>query len=557
MSRILHLASRLSSNEKNNFGCLSYLIWACLLITSQVNAYAWLSPAKKEPSNQSVLATVLQKDGTLRPGVTGAFNAHAYTLATAPDGQPIFRPTSILGVGDGPWQNGNVNGIVQAVAVASNGDVYVGGRFGQVGSVYADNVAKWNGTTWSILGTSSANGTDDTVFSLALASNGDLYAGGVFRNAGGVAANNIAKWNGTSWSSLGSGANNGTTAGSNTGSTTSSSVVRALAVVSTGELYVGGDFTLAGSTAANNVAKWDGTTWSSLGTGSTNGVTSNQRTVPATVYALAAAGTTVYLCGAFTQAGGTTTSGVVKWSGTAFNALGSAFSIYDSMFALAVASNGDLYAGGQFTQAGGVTTKGVARWNGTTWSSVGGGINNYVYTLAITNSGDLYAGGLFTTAGTTTVSNIAKWNGTTWSTFGTGLNDRVYALGLRTGTNGQLLAGGNFTNVGDGSKPLLHFATYTDATLATTAASTTAALLEVYPIPAHAAVQVTLPAVPGVTQATLQVRDALGRIVLTRVAALPATGLSQELSIQGLPAGSYLLEIQAGAQHFTHRLLLN
>ena len=35
----------------------------------------------------------------------------------------------------------------------------------------------------------------------------DLYAGGGFTTAGGVAANRIAKWNGSAWSALGSGMN--------------------------------------------------------------------------------------------------------------------------------------------------------------------------------------------------------------------------------------------------------------------------------------------------------------------------------------------------------------
>ena len=42
----------------------------------------------------------------------------------------------------------------------------------------------------------------------ALAVSGsDLYAGGSFTTAGGSAANRIAKWNGSGWSALGSGMN--------------------------------------------------------------------------------------------------------------------------------------------------------------------------------------------------------------------------------------------------------------------------------------------------------------------------------------------------------------
>ena len=66
----------------------------------------------------------------------------------------------------------------------------------------------------------------------ALAVSGStLYAGGDFTMAGGSAANNIAQWNGSSWSALGSGMNN---------------YVSALAV-SGSTLYAGGDFTTAGT----------------------------------------------------------------------------------------------------------------------------------------------------------------------------------------------------------------------------------------------------------------------------------------------------------------------
>src|SRR6185369_16906804 len=46
--------------------------------------------------------------------------------------------------------------------------------------------------------------------------------------------------------------------------------IRALTVFDDGggpALYAGGGFQTAGGVAANNVARWDGTTWSSVGTG--------------------------------------------------------------------------------------------------------------------------------------------------------------------------------------------------------------------------------------------------------------------------------------------------
>ena len=50
-------------------------------------------------------------------------------------------------------------------------------------------------------------GVDGIVNALAFDASGNLYAGGDFTTAGGVSANSIAKWDGSSWSALGSGMN--------------------------------------------------------------------------------------------------------------------------------------------------------------------------------------------------------------------------------------------------------------------------------------------------------------------------------------------------------------
>jgi hypothetical protein len=82
------------------------------------------------------------------------------------------------------------------------------------------------------------------------------------------------------WSTLGTGSSNGV-----------NNVVRALAVVGN-EVFVGGDFTSAGGVSANRVARFNTqtNTWSSLGTGSSNGVNS-------TVNALAVVGNEVVVGG--------------------------------------------------------------------------------------------------------------------------------------------------------------------------------------------------------------------------------------------------------------------
>jgi hypothetical protein len=100
-----------------------------------------------------------------------------------------------------------VDGEVFALAVFDDGTgpaLYVGGAFELAGGIVANNVAKWDGSKWSDVG----GGTSSSVSSLAVFDDGSgptLYAGGGFDKAGGVSVSMIAKWDGSAWSALGSG----------------------------------------------------------------------------------------------------------------------------------------------------------------------------------------------------------------------------------------------------------------------------------------------------------------------------------------------------------------
>ena len=171
---------------------------------------------------------------------------------------------------------------------------------------------------------------------------------------------------------------------------------------------------------ANYIAKWNGSTWSALGTGM-NG----------TIWGLAidSAGN-VYAGGGFNTAGGISANSVAKWNGSAWSALGTGMN--GRVNTLAIDSSNNLYAGGYFTQAGGSTVKCVAKWNGSTWSALGTGMTYagdtpYVNTIAVDSSGNVYAGGYFNNAGGTAVNRIAKWNGSNWSALSTGPSHNVIA----------------------------------------------------------------------------------------------------------------------------------
>jgi hypothetical protein len=121
-----------------------------------------------------------------------------------------------------------------------------------------------------------------TVEALAV-SGGTLYAGGQFKNVRNttVRVNGIAKWDGSSWTPLG------------TGMGGAAPYVRALAVLGS-TLYAGGQFTTAGNvTNVHYIAQWDGNSWSPLGSG-----------MDRAVNALAVTGSTLYVGGDFFTAGG-------------------------------------------------------------------------------------------------------------------------------------------------------------------------------------------------------------------------------------------------------------
>jgi len=128
---------------------------------------------------------------------------------------------------------------------------------------------------------------------------------------------------------------------------------------------------------------------------------------------LAASGTTLYAAGGFITAGGVPARYIAAWDGTAWSALGAGmpgvtFPDYTE-YVLAV-SGTTLYVGGSFTTAGGVSANNIAAWNGGAWSALGSGIDGAVWALAADGSGHLFVGGSFSLAGTNVSPYIAQAN---------------------------------------------------------------------------------------------------------------------------------------------------
>lgn len=332
------------------------------------------------------------------------------------------------------WSNlgTGMNSPVRSLATDTTNDfLYAGGVFTQAGGIPAIDIAKWDGATWAPLGGGVLSGSG---ISSLLMEGTDLIAGGTFTNIGGVLSKNIAKWNGLIWSPIGAGLDY-------TGVTTVSTLT-----FYNGDLYAGGLFNSSGATTVNNIARWDGTNWQPLTTG-TNGK----------VLSLCVYGTDLYVGGTFTDAGGVAVNNIAKWDGTNWSDVGGGVS-YTGVTTVATLTefNGDLYAGGTFTTAGASPVKHIAKWDGTTWSDVGGGASSYtgvttVATLTTFNN-ELIVGGTFDTLGLIPASYIGKWDGTIWTTLGSGTNNSVLALATLHDT---LYAGGMFPVAGGNATPFI------------------------------------------------------------------------------------------------------
>jgi hypothetical protein len=258
------------------------------------------------------------------------------------------------------------------------------------------------GQTWSSFG----GGTDASVISMCLNNNStELFVGGNFNMVGNLAVGKLAGWSQGNWSDIDADMDYG---------------VHALTYID-GKLYAGGEFVSAGGSAANRIAVYE------------------KKVFQGELYAV----------GSFNQAGGLTANGIAKWDGVSWSVIGSGA---DNVIDVIEVWNNELYIGGLFTMINGVNASGIAKWNGMSIAAVGTGVP--VVTIGWPNrvsameaiDDKLYVGGLFSSIDNVNANNIASYNGVSFQALGSGTNDHVYELKL---FQNDLIAGGLFTQAGE------------------------------------------------------------------------------------------------------------
>lgn len=215
--------------------------------------------------NGSAPGNVFKWDGTNWTIVAGGTNAWVSAMAVyngelyiggAFDTAGAIAANYIAKWNGSAWSTvgAGTNDAVNALIVF-NGELYAGGKFTLAGGNAANGIAKWDGNSWTSIG--SGNGRE--VYSFG-EYNGELYEGGTASSG----SAEINKWNGSNWVAFDGGVQGGL-----------GSMVSTMLVYN-GELYVGGTILFAGTTSipTNGIAKWDGTNWSAVGNGMDNGVES-------------------------------------------------------------------------------------------------------------------------------------------------------------------------------------------------------------------------------------------------------------------------------------------
>jgi hypothetical protein len=276
--------------------------------------------------------------------------------------------------------------------------------------------ARFDGSTWTGLQSPWApgmSGLPNTVFGLQ-SFNGSLYEAGSNSFVGAddhwVSTGGVVRWDGNGWTST-----------------------PPLAPVAWSLATFGGSL-VAGINAG--VYRLDPGTWTRLG-----------GTIGGTVYGMAQHGTDLVAVGDFEQVGISPAEGIARWDGTSWSALGSGFDIPSGNNPETVVSyGGEIVVGGYLTFSGAAPIHHLVHWTGSAFADLGGGADGEVYTLAVSGP-DLLVGGPFTHVGGVEAHGAARWNGSQWSPLG---DNAVEVSGFRE-HGGRLFATGEFLDA-DGNE---------------------------------------------------------------------------------------------------------
>ncbi len=155
---------------------------------------------------------------------------------------------------------------------AGGAALYAGGTFDVIGSTALENLARWDGASWSSVGGGVGHPNPGALGLVKVAAlenlGGDLYAAGFFATAGGVALPvGIARWDGLQWSPLQEDPE-GKRLFDSPGDRATFDALAVVATPAGAQLVLAGDFSVIRSDnliVGDGIALWDGLAWSGPG----------------------------------------------------------------------------------------------------------------------------------------------------------------------------------------------------------------------------------------------------------------------------------------------------
>jgi len=311
------------------------------------------------------------------------------------------------------------------------GKLYAGGRFDRIAGVAADNIAMWDGNSWTPLG-KNGDGVARTAMNICGYGNRAVVYGFGLNTVGDQRAGTAAAWDGKSWTPLGQ-----------------DSCVTLISVIEhDGALFAIGN--VGCPNTFSGLLQWDGNQWNEIG---------GPLEPPSSLFGsrLSDAGALIYVGGRFDHAGGVAANNIAAWDGTAYHPLGEGVSGAKNLGSPVrdmVQYRGDLVVAGDFTMAGTEAASCIARWDGSQWHPLAEGVTDThpdyflpgpsVQSLAVFQ-GDLIAIGHFIYAGDQVANGLARWDGKRWHSFEIEWEERPVYM---TVFHGELVVDGAFTEIG-------------------------------------------------------------------------------------------------------------
>jgi len=355
-------------------------------------------------ANNAVYSIGAQANGyILVGGDFTSFNGVTFNRLVRLDAGGALDPAFNIGSG--------ANAAVRALAIYGSGvnagRILVGGFFTNLNGIPRNGIARLDLSGSVDLSWNPGAGADNAVYALAIQPDGRVVVGGAFSQFNGFQRNFISRL-----------ATNGLVDVSFNPGQGANGIVYAVAVQADGKVLAGGDFTTFDGTPRSRIVRLnsDGTVDGSFNPGA--GASSTVRSI------LVQPDSKILVAGSFTNfAGASNLAGASYQFVVRLNPDGSVDPNFNpsgagpdnSVYSMALQSDGKVLLGGDFTRYNGVTRSRFSRLNpdGTTDATIntGTGANNFVSSIVVQTDEKILLGGGFTQFNGQPRNYIARLNG--------------------------------------------------------------------------------------------------------------------------------------------------